>query len=66
MHPQLHERLRAPRLERFICVIYRPDTEMHSHYTKATLSEQFRLDTRDRPLATRATKRAPDLDPFGV
>ncbi|SEJ75048.1 protein-L-isoaspartate(D-aspartate) O-methyltransferase [Paraburkholderia diazotrophica] len=70
--PQLRERLREPRLERFIGVIYRPDTEMHSHYMEATLSEQFDafvwFDSTHAiaPLATRATERAPDLYPFGV
>jgi erythromycin esterase-like protein len=29
------------RLERFIGVIYRPDTERWSHYASATLPEQF-------------------------
>jgi erythromycin esterase-like protein len=33
--------LRAPRLERAIGVIYRPDTERISHYFQARLSDQF-------------------------
>ena len=33
--------LHAPRLERAIGVIYRPDTERWSHYFSARLSEQF-------------------------
>jgi erythromycin esterase-like protein len=33
--------LREPRLERAIGVIYRPETERHSHYFEARLSEQF-------------------------
>jgi protein-L-isoaspartate(D-aspartate) O-methyltransferase len=71
-HPQLHERLREARLERFIGVIYRPETELHSHYAEASLSEQFDafvwFDTTRavEALATRATERAPDLYPFGV
>jgi erythromycin esterase-like protein/adenine/guanine phosphoribosyltransferase-like PRPP-binding protein len=35
------ERLRNPRLERAIGVIYRPDTERASHYFQARLSDQF-------------------------
>ena len=33
--------LREPRLERYIGVIYRPDTERMSHYSRASLSEQY-------------------------
>jgi protein-L-isoaspartate(D-aspartate) O-methyltransferase len=33
--------LTQPRLERFIGVIYRPETELHSHYAEASLSQQF-------------------------
>ena len=35
------ESLRAPRLERAIGVIYRPETERASHYFRARLPEQF-------------------------
>lgn len=35
------DRLRAPRLERAIGVIYRPDTERQSHYFRACLPDQF-------------------------
>jgi protein-L-isoaspartate(D-aspartate) O-methyltransferase len=37
----LEEALMAPRLERFIGVIYRPETERWSHYAEATLPNQF-------------------------
>jgi protein-L-isoaspartate(D-aspartate) O-methyltransferase len=37
----LRERLAEPRLERFIGVIYRPDTERWSHYSEAVLPRQF-------------------------
>lgn len=37
----LRETLAAPRLERAIGVVYRPDTELLSHYFQAVLSEQF-------------------------
>jgi erythromycin esterase-like protein len=39
--PDVCEALAAPRLERFIGVIYRPDTELWSHYAQATLPQQF-------------------------
>ena len=35
------ERLRDPRLERAIGVIYRPETERMSHYFRARLPDQF-------------------------
>ena len=35
------EALRKPRLERAIGVIYRPETELASHYFQAILPEQF-------------------------
>lgn len=38
---RLAERLREPRLERAIGVIYRPQTERQSHYFRAVLPEQF-------------------------
>jgi protein-L-isoaspartate(D-aspartate) O-methyltransferase len=38
---ELEEALRARRLERFIGVIYRPQTERWSHYSEATLPKQF-------------------------
>jgi protein-L-isoaspartate(D-aspartate) O-methyltransferase len=37
----LEEALSRPRLERFIGVIYRPETERWSHYAEATLPKQF-------------------------
>jgi len=39
--PALRRRLLEPRLERFIGVIYRPDTELMSHYSEASLPQQF-------------------------
>jgi erythromycin esterase-like protein len=38
---ELKEGLMEPRLERFIGVIYRPDTERWSHYSHAILPRQF-------------------------
>jgi protein-L-isoaspartate(D-aspartate) O-methyltransferase len=40
-HEALRRRLLEPRLERFIGVIYRPDTELLSHYSDASLPQQF-------------------------
>ncbi len=40
-HPGVREELRMPRLERFIGVIYRPESERSSHYMEASLAEQF-------------------------
>jgi erythromycin esterase-like protein len=41
VHEDLRQALADPRLERFIGVIYRPETERWSHYAEARLSEQF-------------------------
>jgi protein-L-isoaspartate(D-aspartate) O-methyltransferase len=41
MHDALRERLSAPLLERFIGVVYRPQSERYSHYAEASLAEQF-------------------------
>lgn len=41
VHDDLREALAEPRLERFIGVIYRPETERWSHYAEARLAEQF-------------------------
>jgi protein-L-isoaspartate(D-aspartate) O-methyltransferase len=40
-HESLRRRLAEPLLERFIGVIYRPDTERWSHYSTSVLPEQF-------------------------
>jgi erythromycin esterase-like protein len=39
--PQLRRELSETRLERFIGVIYRPETERWSHYSDAMLARQF-------------------------
>ncbi|MBV8687358.1 MAG: protein-L-isoaspartate(D-aspartate) O-methyltransferase [Alphaproteobacteria bacterium] len=41
LDPALEEALLEPRLERFIGVIYRPETERWSHYAEAVLPNQF-------------------------
>ncbi|HEX9965878.1 MAG TPA: protein-L-isoaspartate(D-aspartate) O-methyltransferase [Allosphingosinicella sp.] len=40
-HDRIVEALLEPRLERFIGVIYRPETERWSHYAEAVLPNQF-------------------------
>lgn len=60
------------RLERAIGVIYRPETEMASHYFRASLPQQFDEyiwfdNTRAvTPLETTEIKGLPDTYPFGV
>jgi protein-L-isoaspartate(D-aspartate) O-methyltransferase len=41
LRPELRDELEVPRLERAIGVIYRPDTELQSHYFQAVLPHQF-------------------------
>ncbi len=69
----LHRRLSEPRLERFIGVIYRPDTERWSHYSEAVLPEQydawawFDETTALRPLAPdEPHSGVPETFPFGL
>jgi erythromycin esterase-like protein len=72
VRPALHEALSAPRLERFIGVIYRPETERWSHYSRCSLAEQFDAyvwydeTLAVTPLPTH-TRRGPDETyPFGL
>lgn len=66
------ERLRKPRLERAIGVIYRPETERWSHYFEADLPAQFDAwvwfeDTRAvTPLPTGRPHGVPETYPFGL
>jgi len=68
----LRSRLDEARLERFIGVIYRPDTERWSHYSAAMLSRQFDGwvwfdETRAvTPLPTEQCEGAEETYPFGV
>ncbi|WP_256467361.1 erythromycin esterase family protein [Bradyrhizobium sp. 139] len=70
---RLRRRLLEPRLERFIGVIYRPITELQSHYAEASLPQQFDaflwfdethavgpLGPEHRPIGV------PDTYPFGL
>ncbi len=68
----LTERLLKPRLERAIGVIYRPDTELQSHYFQAVLPHQFDEyiwfdETKAvTPLKTEEIEGFPDTYPFGL
>ncbi len=64
--------LAQPRLERAIGVIYRPETEVASHYFEANLPRQFDeyiwVDESSSitPLTTAEMRGLPDTYPFGV
>ena len=64
--------LLKPRLERAIGVIYRPQTELESHYFQAVLPRQFDEyiwfdeSTAITPLVTEELKGLPDTYPFGL
>jgi erythromycin esterase-like protein len=68
----LREILSEPRLQRAIGVVYRPDTELLSHYFRAVLSEQFDAyvwfgTTRAvTPLAAGIPEGTPETYPFGL
>jgi erythromycin esterase-like protein len=70
--PALTRRLAEPRLERFIGVIYRPQTELQSHYAEAALSHQFDAylwfdETRAvEEIGPERHQGVPDTYPFGV
>jgi protein-L-isoaspartate(D-aspartate) O-methyltransferase len=68
----VREELREPRLERAIGVIYRPESELQSHYIPAVLPEQFDSwiwfdeTTAVTPLPVTPERGRPDTYPFGV
>jgi erythromycin esterase-like protein len=71
----MRRQLMEPRLERFIGVIYRPETERWSHYVDCVLPEQFDAyvwfdeTTPVTPLATTPEEPAPGAEetwPFGL
>ncbi|EKS70563.1 MULTISPECIES: protein-L-isoaspartate(D-aspartate) O-methyltransferase [Caballeronia] len=69
----LRDALGEERLERFIGVVYRPDTELYSHYAQAELSAQFDafvwFDTTRAVSAiepSQVTHETPETFPFGV
>jgi len=68
----LREALMHPHLERFIGVIYRPETERWSHYSEAILPMQFDayvwfdITTAVEPLETEESEGPDESHPFGV
>ena len=68
----LREELLKPHLERAIGVIYRPDTEMLSHYFQAALPSQFDeyiwfdQTIAVTPIETPKGTGVPDTYPFGL
>ena len=70
--PALDAGLMQPRLERAIGVIYRPETELQSHYFEAVLPRQFDeyiwFDETSAvtPLQTDELQGLPDTYPFGL
>ncbi len=68
----LREMLEEPRLERFIGVIYRPETERWSHYSQAILPEQFDAwvwfdeTTAVTPLPGKIEAAEDETYPFGL
>jgi protein-L-isoaspartate(D-aspartate) O-methyltransferase len=71
-HDDLRSSLGRARLERAIGVIYRPETELASHYFDAYLSEQFDAyvwfeETRAvKPLPAEPEEGLPETYPFGL
>jgi protein-L-isoaspartate(D-aspartate) O-methyltransferase len=69
---ELRDALKEPRLERAIGVIYRPETELASHYFQAILPRQFDEyiwfdETKAvTPFETVELEGLPDTYPFGV
>ncbi len=76
LRPGQHEDLRRavadPRLERYIGVVYRPETERWSHYSYASLSDQydafvwFDKTTAVIPLPTQVAGDEDETYPFGL
>jgi protein-L-isoaspartate(D-aspartate) O-methyltransferase len=69
---EVRDELAEPRLERAIGVIYRPETELQSHYFQASLPHQFDeyvwFDRTSpvRPIAAHEVAGVPDTYPFGL
>lgn len=72
LQPSARTALLAERLERAIGVIYRPETELQSHYIYASLPRQFDEyiwfdETRAvEPISRESTNGLPDTFPFGI
>jgi erythromycin esterase-like protein len=71
-HEDLRHVMGQPRLERYIGVIYRPETERWSHYSYANLPDQYDAfvwfnETRAvTPLSTMVTSGEDETYPFGL
>ena len=71
-HDSLRRLLAQPRLERYIGVIYRPETERWSHYSLATLPDQYDAfvwvdeTCAVTPLPTTTTPGEDETYPFGL
>ena len=72
VHEPLRQRLLDPKLERFIGVIYRPETERWSHYSGCSLPQQFDAwvwfdeTTAVTPLPTARREGVEETWPFGL
>jgi protein-L-isoaspartate(D-aspartate) O-methyltransferase len=70
--PEVREELSVPRLERAIGVIYRPETEIQSHYFQAMLPAQFDeyvwfdATTALSPISRREALALPQAHPFAL
>lgn len=69
---EFSEMLRTPYLERAIGVVYRPETELHSHYFDAMLADQFdayiwfETTSAVTPIGHDTPHGAPETYPFGL
>ncbi len=72
MREEVRAELVAPRLERAVGVVYRPQTELQSHYFHASLPHQFDeyiwiAETRAvQPIMIGEAQALPPLHPFMV
>jgi protein-L-isoaspartate(D-aspartate) O-methyltransferase len=71
-HENVRERLSKTRLQRAIGVVYRPESELASHYFEANLPQQFDeyiwIDRTSAitPFKTAQLEGVPDTYPFGL
>jgi erythromycin esterase-like protein len=72
LEEDLRKKLIRPRLERAIGVIYRPDSELASHYFEAVLPQKFdeyiwiHRTSTVKPFDVAELEGLPDTYPFGV
>jgi erythromycin esterase-like protein len=71
-NPAVGASLRKQRLERFIGVVYRPETERWSHYMEASLPRQydawvwFDRTSAVEALPSKVREGVPETYPFGL